>query len=260
MGSVSKAPKTPASRYTEGYDVDEIFIRKGLQEVDSNPLRIALYQITGDAELASMTVQRKEFIGGGFIDYVISDTDATIVREKALNYFFQSKKNISPPLSKEEAFKLMDLFSDVPINSPKRAVGVDYEEGYEQLAFEDYPRDVKWTNDVPHSTAKDWKIAIIGAGVSGIAAAISLQRLGIPFDIIERQSGIGGTWRLNRYPKCTRRQSGISLPVHIHEKVHLERVLPHRWRNSAVPRVRSGPVQHQRKVQIQHRSRQRAMG
>ena len=33
-----------------------------------------------------------------------------------------------------------------------------------------------------------------------MAAAISLQRLSISFDIIERQSGIGGTWRLNRYP------------------------------------------------------------
>jgi 4-hydroxyacetophenone monooxygenase len=200
MGSISN-PRNNSAKFIDGYDVDEAFVRKGLKEVDSNALRLALYQITRDAELESISVLRKEFIGGGFIDYVLSDADAVIVREKAVNYFLQGKKKeLLSPLSKTEAFRMMDLFSDVPLSSSNRAVGVDYEEGYEQLAFEEYPREVKWTDGALPQNAKDWKVAIIGAGVSGIAAAISLQRLGIAFDIIERQSGIGGTWRLNRYP------------------------------------------------------------
>lgn len=200
MGSVSDPANTP-SRSIEGYDVDEAFIQKGLEEVGTNSLRFVLYQITGDNELESMPVQRKEMIGGGFIDYVLSVADAFVVREKALNYLREGKqKNLPPPPSKKEALRMMDLFGDVPIGEPSRAVRVDYDEGYEQLAFEDFSREVKWTNNTPPPNVKDWKIAIIGAGVSGIATAISLQRLGIPFDIIERQSGVGGTWRLNQYP------------------------------------------------------------
>lgn len=44
---------------------------------------------------------------------------------------------------------------------------------------------------------------VIGAGFSGIGLAIRLQQAGInDFRILEAESGIGGTWWLNRYPGC----------------------------------------------------------
>lgn len=47
---------------------------------------------------------------------------------------------------------------------------------------------------------KPFRVAIIGAGASGIAMAISLQRAAIPFEIFERAADVGGTWRDNSYP------------------------------------------------------------
>lgn len=45
------------------------------------------------------------------------------------------------------------------------------------------------------------RVAIIGAGFSGIAAAVALRRQGIEdFVIFERAPGLGGTWWHNRYP------------------------------------------------------------
>lgn len=45
------------------------------------------------------------------------------------------------------------------------------------------------------------RVAIIGAGFSGIAAAVALKRQGIDdFVIFERSAGLGGTWRHNTYP------------------------------------------------------------
>ena len=45
------------------------------------------------------------------------------------------------------------------------------------------------------------RVAIIGAGFSGIAAAIALRRRGIEdFVIFEQAAGLGGTWFHNRYP------------------------------------------------------------
>lgn len=47
----------------------------------------------------------------------------------------------------------------------------------------------------------DMRVAIIGAGFSGIAAAISLKRAGITnFTILESAPELGGTWYYNRYP------------------------------------------------------------
>ena len=45
------------------------------------------------------------------------------------------------------------------------------------------------------------RVAIIGAGFSGIAAAVALRNKGIEdFVIFEKAPGIGGTWWSNRYP------------------------------------------------------------
>ena len=50
-------------------------------------------------------------------------------------------------------------------------------------------------------TAPDFPIAIIGAGFSGIGAAVQLKKAGIhSFTMFERADEIGGTWRDNTYP------------------------------------------------------------
>ena len=46
-------------------------------------------------------------------------------------------------------------------------------------------------------------VAVIGAGVSGLAMGLRLRRAGVPFAIFEKGSEVGGTWRENRYPGLT---------------------------------------------------------
>ena len=43
---------------------------------------------------------------------------------------------------------------------------------------------------------------IIGGGISGICAAIEMQKLAIDFTIFEKNDEFGGTWWENRYPGC----------------------------------------------------------
>lgn len=53
------------------------------------------------------------------------------------------------------------------------------------------------------SSKKHFNIIIIGAGLSGIAAGYRLLKAGFTdFAILEKASGIGGTWRDNTYPGC----------------------------------------------------------
>jgi cation diffusion facilitator CzcD-associated flavoprotein CzcO len=53
-------------------------------------------------------------------------------------------------------------------------------------------------------TSRDPKIVIIGAGIAGIATAVTLQRAGFhDFTIVEKGTDVGGVWHWNRYPGLT---------------------------------------------------------
>ena len=45
-------------------------------------------------------------------------------------------------------------------------------------------------------------VVVVGCGESGLLAGIRLKQAGIPFTIIEKNAGVGGTWYENTYPGC----------------------------------------------------------
>ncbi|HTH07394.1 MAG TPA: NAD(P)/FAD-dependent oxidoreductase, partial [Ilumatobacteraceae bacterium] len=59
-------------------------------------------------------------------------------------------------------------------------------------------------SDPPH-------VLIVGAGVSGLCLAQRLDRLGVPFTIVDKNDEVGGTWWENRYPGC-----GVDTPNHFY--------------------------------------------
>lgn len=55
----------------------------------------------------------------------------------------------------------------------------------------------------PAETTRQVKVAIVGAGFSGLGAAIRLKQAGVEdFVVLERADELGGTWRDNHYPGC----------------------------------------------------------
>lgn len=46
----------------------------------------------------------------------------------------------------------------------------------------------------------DFEVLVVGAGMMGIIAAIKLKAAGFRYRVIERNSGVGGTWFVNTYP------------------------------------------------------------
>jgi 4-hydroxyacetophenone monooxygenase len=46
----------------------------------------------------------------------------------------------------------------------------------------------------------DFPVVVIGCGESGLLAGIRLKEIGIPFTIVEKNAGVGGTWYQNTYP------------------------------------------------------------
>ncbi len=57
----------------------------------------------------------------------------------------------------------------------------------------------------------DFRVLIVGAGMSGIVAAHRLQQAGIDFEIVDKNTEIGGTWWENQYPGCR-----VDIPNHFY--------------------------------------------
>lgn len=70
---------------------------------------------------------------------------------------------------------------------------------------------VKFLDHEPFDLPQGFKVLIVGAGVSGLCAAINLQMAGVPFEVIERNSTVGGVWLENRYPGA-----GVDTPNHLY--------------------------------------------
>ncbi|HEX2817388.1 MAG TPA: NAD(P)/FAD-dependent oxidoreductase, partial [Phenylobacterium sp.] len=52
------------------------------------------------------------------------------------------------------------------------------------------------------AAARQLKTLVIGAGMSGLLAGIRLSQAGVPFEIVESNADVGGTWLVNTYPGC----------------------------------------------------------
>jgi 4-hydroxyacetophenone monooxygenase len=61
-------------------------------------------------------------------------------------------------------------------------------------------RAITWGEEIPADVRDDSHVIVIGCGESGLLAGIRLAQAGLPFTIIEKNGGPGGTWWENRYP------------------------------------------------------------
>ena len=79
----------------------------------------------------------------------------------------------------------------------------------EEMGFS--TRQPQWPRPPDPERLNGFRALIIGAGASGICAAVGLRRAGIPFVVYERSDSIGGTWSDNTYPGC-----GVDTPSHLY--------------------------------------------
>lgn len=181
---------------TLGVTEDEAMLDRALAQANMNVLRMAVLQATGDPELAAMPVVETGIRGGALIAYTVPPEHHPRIREKAREWLSSLTPGapLTPPPPRTEAEKLMEIFAGQTLGENDR------EFGYEELALEEFPRDVHWSSPEKAATAQNYFVAVIGAGISGIAASLQLKRLGIPYRVYERNADLGGTWQTNKYP------------------------------------------------------------
>lgn len=68
--------------------------------------------------------------------------------------------------------------------------------------------------------AERFDVVVIGAGVSGMAAALHLRAIGITVTVLEKNGDVGGTWLENAYPGA-----GVDTPSYLYSLSFAE----HKW-------------------------------
>jgi len=169
-----------------------------VEDAEPNVLRLALYQATRNAELTTMGVIDVAARGGAFRAKALAPEHHARVRELAVEYLLGlgdvPPRDYSAVIGFAEAKELMEIMSGEPLPDEEIPFRI------EELAFGAFPRGVEWAQSDAIEVPDDFSVVIVGAGFSGVAMAIQLQRLGVPYRVLERQDGIGGTWNWNRYP------------------------------------------------------------
>ncbi|MGW6336725.1 flavin-containing monooxygenase [Nocardia rhamnosiphila] len=171
-------------------------IEEAIDQADLNALRLSLIQATGDEALAAMKVEKFPYGSGFSHSYQLTAEDSDIVKAAAARYFRSPRPAAPARTSKEETRRLMSLFTGEELTDR------EFEFGYDELALEDFPHDSRWSREVSPARIAKHHVVVVGAGVCGIAMGVQLSRLGIPYTILERQEGVGGTWLLNDYPEA----------------------------------------------------------
>ena len=165
-----------------GTAVDEAFIRRALGFADLNAVRVAMYHVTRDPELVELAPVAQ-----------LSDDDRERLITKAVHYLQGDLSQITlPEVSEDELRQLMEMASG-PMTDAEFLARRDLP------ALEEYPWNAEWTNGRPE-LPEGFRVAIVGSGFSGIAMGAQLQRLGIPYVILERRHEVGGVWSINKYP------------------------------------------------------------
>ncbi len=71
----------------------------------------------------------------------------------------------------------------------------------EELALGEDLRAPDWSKDEV-APDRQFRVAVIGAGMSGLVAAHRLRQAGLDVIVIEKNGDVGGTWLENQYPGC----------------------------------------------------------
>jgi 4-hydroxyacetophenone monooxygenase len=173
-------------------------IAAALAEAEIPPLLPALAYLTGDLSLLRDDLRPDPMLlalpQGGLTE----DALAT-ARQLALDTLIAFRDGGSQPAplpTDADLLRIMEF-----------AVGGEGMDAYlplleEELAFRGEDRRApQWTKEAL-APEVDFRVAIIGAGMSGLVAAHRLQQAGIEFVILEKNSDVGGTWLENTYPGC----------------------------------------------------------
>lgn len=191
---IGPVPRDRDSDYPPIVD-DDATIERALRDVSVPTLMMSMVHLTGDMSWVRGPIRlRPPGLNG--VQGDLSEDDQAAVRAAALEAIKEHRDRgsaLPPPPSTADVVEMMTVLVGGPVAEDHAAMIFEdllqrrHDPGGPQLASR--PED-----------RAGFRVCVIGCGESGLLAGIRLARAGIPFTILEKNAGVGGTWFENRYP------------------------------------------------------------
>jgi 4-hydroxyacetophenone monooxygenase len=178
---------------------DDATIAAALEDCSVPTLLVSCVHMSGDPGLLRGPL-RPAGIYLNEVQGFMSPEDQAAARALALDVIrdYRDRGSVLPPPPDPETVHEMMRF----------LVAGDVPDEYVPLVLEELEldgrdaRDLGWGAAIPPQAKEGFHVVVIGAGMSGLLAAARLREAGIPFTVVEKNDGPGGTWYENRYPGC----------------------------------------------------------
>ena len=176
---------------------DDTAIAVALEDVCVPALMCSMVHMTGDPSWIRGEIRPRVAILNNYESGLTSDEQAEI-RSRAVPVIAKWRdagcpepQVPSPALVKE----LMDFMAAAPVDPAVVPMFAD------DLHFDGADSGaITWKDEISPNVRNAFHVVVIGCGESGLLTGIRLDQAGIPYTIVEKTDGPGGTWRDNRYP------------------------------------------------------------
>jgi len=176
---------------------DDAAIAAALEDVSVPTLLLSMVHLTGDPSTLRGAL-RPTGIYLNEVQGFMSPEDQAAARAAALDVIRAYRDGgcvLPPPPTPEVVHEMMNFL-----------VAQEVPDEYVPLMLEELELDgadarrVPALDAVPAEAKAAFSVVIVGAGMSGVLAGIRLGQAGIPYTIVEKNPGVGGTWYENRFP------------------------------------------------------------
>ncbi len=176
---------------------DDASIAAALEDVSIPVLLCSLVHLTGDPQWVRGDLKPAGAFLNEYQGYM-SEADKAEARRRALPVLAAYRDRgcpALPPPAPDVLREMMHFLLCAPI--PDDSVDMFVEDL--QL---DGPQwaDTSWADSLTAEQRSAYPVLIVGCGEAGLLAGVQLRQAGIPFTIVEKNAGPGGTWFENTYP------------------------------------------------------------
>jgi 4-hydroxyacetophenone monooxygenase len=191
---VSEGVRSP--HQGEPFSDGDAAVAAALEDVSVPALLCSLVHMTGDPSWIRDRALAQVASPGGY-QCGLSPEEQADVRRRALAVVaaYRDSGCRPVPLPQDLLLETMSFLACKPLE------GRIVEMLFEDMQFDGADgRAIAWSDEIAEDVKAASPVVVIGCGESGILAGIRLSQAGLPFTIVEKNDGPGGTWWENRYP------------------------------------------------------------